>query len=424
MNQKTDYNLQLIEIIKSLSSVLDWISNNLLNHHKQVAYISALIANKLSLPPKIQNNLLIAGFLHDIGAITYAERVNNLQFEDNNAQIHADIGYKLLNKTTLFKDVSIIIKFHHYAWNYGQNQTIDELSVPLESHIIHLADRVSISINKYQEILGQVEDITRKIIHNKNKIFHPEVVDIFLQLADKEYFWLDLTSDCLNEQIEEFSKIHSHELSYSELEELFDMIRTIIDFRSPFTANHSIGVATTAEKLAHLAMLSESECFKIRLAGFIHDLGKLAIPKEIIEKNGPLTRAEFNLMKAHPYYTFRSLEHIKVLKEIIAIGAYHHERLNGSGYPFHYTADQLSISSRIMAVADVFTAIAEDRPYRKAMNKNDIIKILLNYAKENLLDKDIVNLLVNNYDLVDDARRQAQTKSQSSYIEFIERLSL
>ena len=98
------------------------------------------------------------------------------------------------------------------------------------------------------------------------------------------------------------------------------------------------------------------------MAGNFHDLGKLVIPNSILEKPGKLNDEEFALMKQHTYFTYSILTTIGGIQEIAEWAAFHHERLDGNGYPFHLNASKLSTGARIMAVADIVTTLAEDRP--------------------------------------------------------------
>jgi HD-GYP domain-containing protein (c-di-GMP phosphodiesterase class II) len=124
----------------------------------------------------------------------------------------------------------------------------------------------------------------------------------------------------------------------------------------------------------------------------------LAIPNSILDKPGSLTKEEMSLMKSHTYYTYLIINSIGGLKQIAEWAAYHHERLDGSGYPFHCTAAELSIGARIIMIADMFTALAEDRPYRKGMSKEGIIQIIKQFSDRRLLDARIVNLLFDNFE--------------------------
>jgi HD-GYP domain-containing protein (c-di-GMP phosphodiesterase class II) len=153
----------------------------------------------------------------------------------------------------------------------------------------------------------------------------------------------------------------------------------------------------------------------MRIAGFLHDLGKLAVPTEILEKPGKLTPEEFTVIRSHTYYTYRILDTLDDFDTINTWGAFHHERLNGKGYPFHHTGDVLSLGSRIMCVADVFTAITENRPYRAGMSLSDALTVLRTMAGSNSLDPEIVSLLTNNTSDINTARIAAQTTSSAAY---------
>jgi HD-GYP domain-containing protein (c-di-GMP phosphodiesterase class II) len=177
-------------------------------------------------------------------------------------------------------------------------------------------------------------------------------------------------------------------------------------------------VAASAGKLAELLGMDAGERTMMKTAGYLHDLGKLAVPREIIEKNGPLTRSETSLLKRHSFYTYWVLRRIGGLETITDWAACHHERLNGKGYPFHYEGRQLSTGARVMAVADVFTAVTEDRPYRAGMTATSVIKVLARMAEGGALDGDIVRALIDNYDVVNRERVAAQQEAMRSFERF------
>ncbi|WP_207722332.1 HD-GYP domain-containing protein [Acetobacterium fimetarium] len=192
----------------------------------------------------------------------------------------------------------------------------------------------------------------------------------------------------------------------------------VIDFRSNFTAVHSEGVAAVARRLAQLSKCDEMTCKKILAAGYVHDIGKLMVPAEILEKPGKLSEEEFAVIKGHTYYTYVLLDQVKGLEEINAYASMHHERLDGTGYPFKLKGEELSLGSRIMAVADVFTALTENRPYRKGMQKDAVIEILRNMADDNKIDKEIVETLITHYQEVTRTRIKKQTKARKRYKDF------
>ena len=144
-------------------------------------------------------------------------------------------------------------------------------------------------------------------------------------------------------------------------------------------------------------------------------MGKLAIPVEILEKNGGLTPQEWNIMRSHTYYGYHILQPIEDLKLINNWGSLHHERIDGTWYPFHLRGDELSLGSRVMAVADIVAAISEDRPYRKGMSDEQIQTIIKNQASSGAIDAEISSLFINNYDEIKSQRLQAEQESLYQY---------
>ena len=175
----------------------------------------------------------------------------------------------------------------------------------------------------------------------------------------------------------------------------------------------------TAETLAGLAGFSKREREYMRIAGLLHDLGKLAVPREILEKPGKLDKSEFDIIRAHTYHTYRILDTLEDFDTINTWGSFHHERLNGKGYPFHHDGDVLSLGSRIMCVSDVFTAITEDRPYRPGMPQKEVTGVLRSMVKSGSIDGSIVKLLEQNLEEVNGVRHVSQTESREMYKDII-----
>jgi HD-GYP domain-containing protein (c-di-GMP phosphodiesterase class II) len=151
------------------------------------------------------------------------------------------------------------------------------------------------------------------------------------------------------------------------------------------------------------------------IAGNLHDIGKLVIPGVILEKPGKLTPEEFAVIKSHTYYSYYVINTIGGLQQIAKWAAYHHEKLNGHGYPFHCKEDEIDTGARIMAVADIFTAISEDRPYRKGMNQKEIYATIRKLSDEKALDSRIVELLFDHYAAVDAYVREKQAVAKEFY---------
>jgi HD-GYP domain-containing protein (c-di-GMP phosphodiesterase class II) len=408
-----DMNIPLIEMMMSLSSAIDLISPEVYNHHKRVAFIAYSISNELKQTKQEQNELIFAGLVHDIGAMALQERLKSLNFDMENPDVHSMFGYHFLKTFPSFDKIAQLVRYHHTSWEEGQAN-----SIPMGGYILHLADRIDILIRRDKEILSQINRIKKVILQESGKKFNPTVVEAFVKVSEKESFWFDTISPNIDKVLRKKTKNSNIELDIDGLVKLSQLFSKIIDFRSRYTAVHSCGVAATAEKLSELIGLSQVECKMAKTAGYLHDLGKLAIPVEILEKPGKLTKAEFSLIKAHPFNTYRILENIENLEVINSWAAFHHEHLDGKGYPFKRCSKTLMQGARVVAISDVLTALMEDRPYRQKMTSNQALKVMKSMVDENKLDKFIFNVLQDSFEKVNEARLLAQHNAMEEYRNF------
>jgi HD-GYP domain-containing protein (c-di-GMP phosphodiesterase class II) len=416
-----DMQVPLFDLIMSLSGVMDLVSPAVANHHKQVAYISCCIAEAVGLPQKDREELVLAAALHDAGAFYLKEKLQLLHFEVQHPHEHAECGYLLLLDMEPLQHMADLVRYHHVPWNNGQGSEFKGGDVPIGSHLIHLADRVAVAINRNYSVLAQVSGICNKVKSMSGSQFNPDLVNAFGEVAVKESFWLDTVTPSLDTILSRKFKLGTVPLH--DLCGLTKMISRIIDFRSAFTATHSSGVAATAEITAKIAGFSDIQCQAMRVAGYLHDVGKLAVATEILEKPAQLGADEIHIMRSHTYHTYRTLEPIEELHEINSWASYHHEHLDGSGYPFHLLGDELSTGARIMAVADVFTAITEDRPYRKGMSSDGALMVLQAMADHSKLDSDVVGIVNEYFGEINSIRGVAQAKAVGEHRQFLQRLN-
>lgn len=420
MVNSIDYILvNMYELINCLSIATDLISSRLRLHHQRVAYLAQKIAEQVGLSSELQRKTVLAGLLHDIGAISLVERLELIENEPPHIQDHAFKGAGLIEGFGPLQDVANIIRYHHMPWEHGRGTVFMDKEVPFESHIIHLADRIAGVIRNDWPIQGQISGIQERIDKQKGIRFVPELVDAFLDISVKEYIWLDMTYEPLLNIVSDSVLLDTLDLDLDDVISLTRMFARIIDFRSPYTANHTVGVAKVAEKLGQLMGFSENECKMLLVAGYLHDLGKLAIRNDILEKPGKLTEEEFNIIKSHVFYTYRLLQSIKGFDVINVWASFHHEKLNGEGYPFRLTDRSIPLGARIVAVADIFTALAQDRPYRKGMSLDDAISVLNSMASERAICSHVVSVLAKNVDMINEYREEAQQQAEKEYDDFL-----
>ena len=414
----SDPHVNLVDLVTAMAKAIDLMSSAMADHHVRVAYLAYRIAEEAGMPADELDNIALAGSLHDIGAFSLSERFDLLAFEITCPSTHAQAGYLLLRDFQPFEQIANLIRFHHVQWDHGKGTKQNGAKVPAGSHILHLADRTAVLIVKDKPILSQADTICKTIVRNRDARFAPGFVDALLRCAAKDYFWLECISDSIEGIFRKRPDLHSLKVGLDDLVGFSSLLGRVIDFKSEFTAAHTSGLAATAVKLASFLQFSAHECQMMEIAAHFHDLGKLAIPSEILEKPGKLTEDEWQIMRTHAFYTYQILEPIDALGTIAAWGALHQERLNGSGYPFSYTADQLSLGSRIMAVADVFAAISEDRPYRKGMDRDEALAVLRDMVEKEELDANVVNVLAEHFDEIDYRRAEAHEKAVREYSRF------
>jgi len=392
---------------------MDLASPNLSQHQQRTAFIAWEMCKLTKFSTERLENVFVAALLHDIGAFSLEEKTAFLQVETLNMEEHCVRGQKILRKIPWLRESARIIRYHHKAIR-DWHETIYVAHV-FDSQIIYLADFVERQIDRNKFILCQHHDIIEKVKNLSSIEFHPQIVELFLETSDREEFWLDIISPRLYTilQAGPFREIN---VNMSELLDISEVFRNIIDLRSRFTSTHSSGVAAAASMLAQMFGFTQLEVDFMQIAGNLHDIGKLAIPNEILNKPSRLNRSEIEIMKSHTYYTYTIINSISGMEEIARWAAYHHEKLDGSGYPFRCKENELSTGARIMAVADIFTALAENRPYRRGMEQKDIVKIMRQFADRNLIDSKLVRLLFFNYDEIYSHVKTQQNITQNFYI--------
>ena len=170
---------------------------------------------------------------------------------------------------------------------------------------------------------------------------------------------------------------HTHELRdlnvqlQNALESTVSALGVIVAQKDPYTAGHCERVARIAMALGHAMGLSKNRIETLRVAGNLHDIGKVSVPGEILNKAGRLTPEEFEQVKVHPETGFEILKDIPFHGPVAEIVLQHHERYDGSGYPRGLRRDEALLEARILSVADIYEALTSDRPYRQALSHEE-----------------------------------------------------
>lgn len=402
MNSK----VSLKSFFLNLSSLLDIGNSELIYHQIKTAFIAWRLGLELRLTDNQMNALLIASLIHDIGAISLEEKINLKHSVSDSDDTHAFKGWYILQQVPNFQDISEAVKYHHTSYKILKDNQI-------LAQVINLSDKVEKLIVPSIPILEQIKHIINTIKLDED--LHPMLIDSFVKIGTIEKYWLDLSNKNILLFFEK-APIDSSELSEEMLVSLSFLIKDIIDFKSPFTVSHSLGVMYCSSYLAQKEGVSEDVIKEFSIAGLLHDVGKLTVPNSIIMKQGALTTRERAIMSQHSYYTYRFLKDAKYSKEICLAAACHHERLDGSGYPFKFESKKIGLLQRIMAVCDVFVALFEDRPYRKGLSLISIENIMNNLAPQKL-DKHLINELLKNYHSLNIELREINDINNARYTE-------
>jgi HD-GYP domain-containing protein (c-di-GMP phosphodiesterase class II) len=390
----SNYNINLHEAIYSLSDALDLVGVTHIHHGKRVAYMAAEFDKQLAWPKPRLDDLFQAAILHDCGVSKTTVHARLAQFQWEQEGEHCRIGAELLAACPMLSHLAPIVLYHHSHWRELKDMDLPP-EVRLGANCIYLADRTDILTLKFlvdgNDILLGKEPIRNSILEKRGDWFCPELVDAFMEVSRSEAFWFSLEEDHVNGYVATWLAETTREsTSFEELRSLVQIFSSIVDAKSSYTREHSDGVANLSRYLGTLFGLSEEKCEMLELAGLLHDIGKLRMPDELLEKPRRLDEKESIAIRRHSFDTYNILKNISGLEQVALWAAHHHERLDGTGYPYHVRSGVLSLEARIVEVADVFQALAQCRPYRDSLPPDEILNILKEQAACGKLDGEVV----------------------------------
>lgn len=366
-------------LIEGLSYALDIAEKKELSHSKHVAYISYMLAKELGLSYEMIEDIYYAALLHDIGASnTYV------------TEAHCIKGKEILLKLPLKKELSEFIYYHHEYYNGSGPFKIKGDNIPMPSQIISFADVFDkkfgnikkFDYNCYENIKGWLDSVL--------EIFNPIIINTFKNMLEKEYVLLDYFNKDFDNIISKKIKIEGYYIVDEEIIDFAKALANIIDNRSNFTYRHSVGIAELVKKITREMKYDNEIINKMYIAALLHDIGKLMVDNDIIEKPGRLTLEERYEVNKHTYYTRWILEQIDGFEEITEYASNHHEKLNGKGYPLQLKGDEIGTLERIMSICDVYQALTEERPYRDNISVDKVWEIIYNMGNNNELDIDLI----------------------------------
>ncbi len=386
----------LNQFLLAVSFALDFVEIDIAgkrtNHGKRVAYITLRIAKKMDFNDEDLYDIVSLAILHDNGICEARNDViyDNINDEEHLMQ-HCITGENNALNYPFLKKRKNIIKYHHEKYDGSGFYKLKGHEIPLMSQIICFADFME---NGF--ILDKICDKNKRKIEKfakeqSGKLFKPEICEAFLEITNSTSFRLDMGDNFINSALNKYTPKFTRELSLLDVGKMTDVFSKIIDSKSKFTRKHSKGIAEKAAIMADYYNYDADEKTKLVIAANLHDLGKLAVPNSILDKPDKLTEDEFDIIKAHTYYTRVALSKIDGFEDITEWAANHHEKLNGFGYPYGKNASELDFNSRLMGCIDIYQALTEERPYRNPLSHDKVIDIMKEMVKEGFIDGDRVS---------------------------------
>lgn len=353
------------------------------------------------------------GILHDIGLYKEENIKNVSDFETKNLWSHSIYGFLFLKYLSPIGDRAEIVLYHHLDYNrYGL----------IQSRYLHIIELLNMA-DKMDTVLHLKDEKIEPdyFVKYRDIKFSGAALDLFHK-AEKCYGITEkLVSGSYREELDVLLAKRAFSEQYKR--GFLEMLVYTIDFRSEHTVIHTLATVNFAEQLGRLARLSGKDMRDLHYGALLHDLGKIAIPLNILESTGRLSDDEMKIMKAHVRITEMILEGV-VDDDVLQIAVRHHEKLDGTGYHKGLSAKDLTLPQQIIAVADILSALYGKRSYKEAFSKEKILDIMNSDADKGKINRNVVASLEKNYDNIIKAFEKEKESTIGLYLKIKEQYAV
>ena len=416
--------MHLSEVLAALSHALDLTEGQPVGHTLRTCLIGMRLADELGLDAETRSALYYALLLKDAGCSSNAARMAALFGSDDRAvkprmklvdwhrrarlalrtastvgmgsslarrvghflaiartpdmtreliQVRCDRGAEIARRLGFPDATADAIRSLDEHWcGLGYPNGLVGEEIPLLARIASVAQVIEVHHHRggVEEALGVARD-------RRGTWFEPALVDRVMRWRDDDTFWRTVRGpEAVVSVIDAEPADRVRVVDATGLDDVARAFADIIDAKSPYTFHHSTNVATFAERAALAGGLPPDEAARLRRAGLLHDIGKLGVSNLILDKPGALTEQERAEVMRHPVHTWEILSRVGAFAHFARTAALHHEKLDGSGYPWRVRGNELDTPARLLAVADMYEALTADRPYRVGMPRVKALGIL------------------------------------------------
>jgi HD-GYP domain-containing protein (c-di-GMP phosphodiesterase class II) len=380
-------------LIKTIAAALDSVEHELLgastNHGKRIAVLCAKMGKVLGLSPEEIMGLTNCAMLHDNALTEYILSERMGEYHDPAMKKHCEYGQRNVDTLQFKTDVKNFILYHHERADGKGPFGVKQGEGPVGAELIAIADSIDVTYHLQNLSPDNLSSIRDTIKEESRKSYSETATQAMLEVLD----WATIQS-IRDDEIQKTANavlipwiidVEDHTIMG-----LASFITRIIDYKSVFTQRHSTQIANKAWFMGGYYQYKNKERIKLYLAAALHDIGKLEVPTAILEKPGKLTEPEVLIIKEHIRITWELLKDIDGFQSICDWASNHHEKLDGTGYPFGKKAEELDFNSRLMACVDIYQAISEKRPYHPARNHDSTMQVLYKMAEIGSIDNNIV----------------------------------
>jgi HD-GYP domain-containing protein (c-di-GMP phosphodiesterase class II) len=396
-------------VMNIIRKTLNLIDPRLIEHGGRVAYmLYKMLEEEGEYEHEEILTFAMVGFFHDIGAYKIDEIDKMVDFETKTPINHSIYGYLFYKYLTPLDEIAKIILYHHLEFDKLKKQKFKYEKVTSYLNFVDSIDLIS-NIAKKGEKLPE-------LLRNENGKYSNDAIELFLRIDEKYHVLNKLKDLTYKDELDEV--VEDSKFTLEQKEMYLRMLIYSIDFRSEYTVMHTITTISAADEIGALMGLNELEKKQLHFAALFHDIGKISTPVSILEAKRKLTEDEMEIMRNHVVMSEYILKDF-LDPVVLEIAIRHHEKIDGTGYPKKLKGEELTTPQRVLAVADIVSALAGKRSYKEVFSKEKIISILWNNMENRKLCDKVVKCTIANFDLI----IENITKNTSEQLEVYGRLN-